>query len=123
MRSCHLPLLSQVLGFIEAPDSGGETVEGISQIPIMCDLDASIQCKTMDGAECLFLPISKTDMMCQEAPHKLTWLYMGGSCNARSSIACNNIVPGGTISQSFVHIKIHGEEPDEIYFQDIIRNP
>lgn len=98
-------------------------MEEKGQITIMCDLDASIQCETMDGAECSFSPISKTDMMCQEAPHKLTWLYKGGSCKAGSSIACNDVVLGGPISQSFVHIKIHGEEPDEIYFQDIISSP
>ncbi len=111
--SIHVLILSfcsnaaQALGFIDEPDSDEETIGGRAQFPITCDLDASIQCETMDGAECSFSPISRNDMMCQEAPTKLMWLYKGPNLSSTTS----------------VNVRIHGEESDEIYFEGHVSSP
>lgn len=94
--------------------------EGGRGTAITCDLDASVQCETTNGESCSFAEVPAADRMCQDAPTQLVWKYTGGNCSsssAQSTFICEDLVAGGTASASSVFIELHGEEPEEIYYQ------
>lgn len=105
-------LLVEELSSDDDPLGGGKK-------DITCDLDATIECETMDGEACLFSHIPSEDEMCQGSPSQLSWVYKGGDCTGSSdrTVICEDLVDGGPSTADSVFIEIHGEEPEEVYYQ------
>jgi len=103
----------------------GEDPISEARAPITCDLDASILCETIDGGACAFSQVPAQDMMCQDSPTKLIWLYEGGNCSNSSSgsaFICEDTVEGWQSNATSVYIEIHGEESDELYYQGLMNH-